>query len=257
MKNSKVENALWAPYAKILQDRAGAKTTAEGDIKLFTRYKAGDKHALNELIKNCLHVVVHYACKYRRNADFEDLMSYGNLGIMLALNKYDPKHKVRFNTYADQWIQAYIVLAVKRHGSVVSRPASKPYSNDDHSLNAPIADSSPILGTEADVTFQDLLLDESVPVDKKLEAHDDASFVRHVLSLLPDRTQNILRDHDMIDDPLSFNELGAGGNKYVKLTQRGRKKVSREMARKSYYAAANQFRVVYKTEKSKFEYEIA
>ena len=74
--------------------------------KLFKRYKKHhDMDARDRLLESCLRFVVTLAKRYSRNIDtLKELVSAGNLGLMHALDRYDPKHGTRFLSYATHWI---------------------------------------------------------------------------------------------------------------------------------------------------------
>jgi RNA polymerase primary sigma factor len=84
--------------------------TPKAERELFNRYrKKDDLAARDKLIHNCLRSVVKIANQYSRNADtIKDLISAGNLGVLHALKRYDPKKKTRFLSYATYWIQLFI-----------------------------------------------------------------------------------------------------------------------------------------------------
>jgi len=81
----------------------------EEERELYFKYRKGDEKAKEAIICNCLRSVVKIARKYTRDPDkVKDLISAGNLGILHALQKYDPTYKTRFLSYATYWIKLYI-----------------------------------------------------------------------------------------------------------------------------------------------------
>src|SRR5207248_7563158 len=80
----------------------------------------GDKDAAEKLIRATLRVVVAIAVSYRRyGLRLGDLISEGNLGLMMALRKFDPERGVRFATYASYWSRAYVLNFVIKSWSMV------------------------------------------------------------------------------------------------------------------------------------------
>src|SRR3954469_4712641 len=78
--------------------------------ELALQYLAGDAEAGNKLITSNLRLVVKLARDYGRlHPSLLDLIQEGNLGLSLALNKYDPNRGVKFSSYAAWWIRAYIL----------------------------------------------------------------------------------------------------------------------------------------------------
>ena len=80
----------------------------------------GDQKAAEKLIRATLRVVVAIACSYKRyGLRLGDLISEGNLGLMMALRKFDPERGVRFATYASYWSRAYVLNHVIKSWSMV------------------------------------------------------------------------------------------------------------------------------------------
>lgn len=91
--------------------------TKEQEAERFYAWKRnGDTRARDELIESCLKMSVAVSRKlcYRVN-DFDDYMSAGNIGIMRALKRFDPKHGVSFRSYAWHWIRSEINLMYLRN----------------------------------------------------------------------------------------------------------------------------------------------
>ncbi len=79
-----------------------------------------DREAARQLVEANLRYVVAIALSYRRyGVRLADLVSEGNVGLMIALKKFDPDRGTRFVTYAAHWIRAYVLDHVIRAWSVV------------------------------------------------------------------------------------------------------------------------------------------
>jgi RNA polymerase sigma-32 factor len=79
-----------------------------------------DGDAARTLVEANLRYVVAIALSYRRyGVRLADLISEGNVGLMVALKKFDPSRGTRFVTYAAHWIRAYILDHVIRGWSIV------------------------------------------------------------------------------------------------------------------------------------------
>src|SRR5215210_5221221 len=101
----------------------GKLLTHQEEIDLSKRAKAGDQKARQRLIEKNLRLVVSVAKKYRGyGLPFEDLIQEGNIGLMKAVEKYDPERGFRFSTYATWWIRQAVQRAVADKGRTIRVP---------------------------------------------------------------------------------------------------------------------------------------
>ena len=97
------------------------------EIELARRYRNdNDLDAAHQLICANLRFVVKVANEYRRYGFRQlDLVQEGNIGLMLAVNKFDPERGIRLISYAVWWIRAYIQNFVMRSWSLVKIGGSR------------------------------------------------------------------------------------------------------------------------------------
>jgi RNA polymerase primary sigma factor len=101
----------------------GDLLTHEEEIDLSKRAKQGDARARQRLIEKNLRLVVSVAKKYRGyGLPFEDLIQEGNIGLMKAVEKFDPDRGFRFSTYATWWIRQAVQRAVADKGRTIRVP---------------------------------------------------------------------------------------------------------------------------------------
>ncbi len=97
--------------------------TPEEEITLANKIKRGDKAARAKMIQSNLRLVINIAKKYSHlGVSMLDLIEEGNMGLMKAVEKFNPKKGYRFSTYAAWWIRQYISRAIANQGKTVRMP---------------------------------------------------------------------------------------------------------------------------------------
>src|SRR5215211_6282010 len=114
---SEVPDLIPSYFARI--DKGNLLTHAE-EIGLSKRAQAGDDRARKKLVEKNLRLVVSVAKRYRgMGLPFGDLIQEGNVGLMKAVEKFDPDRGFRFSTYATWWIRQAVQRAVADKGRTI------------------------------------------------------------------------------------------------------------------------------------------
>ena len=118
--------------------------TKEEEFEICQRIKRGDEESITKLVKHNLRFVIHIAKKYQNlGLTFEDLISFGNLGLYKAVKKFDPDRGFKFITFAIWYVKAEITASLNELSTTVRIPNS---SDEDFSCH----------GLEHDITSNDV-----------------------------------------------------------------------------------------------------
>jgi RNA polymerase primary sigma factor len=99
------------------------RITPDEEKVLGDRIQQGSKEALQKLVEANLRFVVSFAKKYRGcGLSFLDLINEGNIGLIEAAKRFNPKKNVKFITYAVWWVRQAIVHALSDHSGAFRLP---------------------------------------------------------------------------------------------------------------------------------------
>lgn len=102
--------------------------TADEEKSLSRSIKKGDEQARKKMIQSNLRLVINIAKRYMRlGTPFLDLIEEGNIGLMKAVDKFNPNKGFRFSTYAAWWIKQGITRSLSEQGKMIRVPV---YMND-------------------------------------------------------------------------------------------------------------------------------
>jgi RNA polymerase nonessential primary-like sigma factor len=99
--------------------------TREEEVDLTQKVKQGDPEAWQKMVKSNLRLVVNIAKKYvsrHHSITLSDLIEEGNIGMMHALDKFEPDRGFRFSTYATWWIRQHIERAIMNQSRTIRIP---------------------------------------------------------------------------------------------------------------------------------------
>lgn len=215
--------------------------------ELAIKAMQGDKNAKNILIECNLRLVISIAKRYSgRGMAMQDLIQEGNLGLIKAVDKFDPKRGFKLSTYATWWIKQSITRAIADQSRTIRLPVhmvetinrykrisreleqtlghspttqeiavhlNEPESKIDEIekfIQAPISLETPI-GEENDSTLGSFLFDENEksPTDNAINNNLQEN-IKKSLSTLTPREETVIRLRYGIDDhkPKTLEEVG-------------------------------------------------
>ncbi|MGN0903272.1 MAG: RNA polymerase sigma factor RpoD/SigA [Succinivibrio sp.] len=173
--------------------------SSEQENVIGKKARAGDKSAIDLMITSNLRLVVKIAKNYRaRGIPLLDLIEEGNLGLIHAVQKYEPDKGFRFSTYATWWIRQSIEQAIMCQSRLVRLPVhiikeinivlkAKRALQEQNMLNTvSTAEIAKEVGkTQEEVDKLLALLDGSSPLDLNVKSQSDDKDVS-ILDVVPD-----------------------------------------------------------------------
>jgi RNA polymerase sporulation-specific sigma factor len=151
----------------------------EEEEHLLVRLPSGDAAVRAMLIERNLRLVVYIARKFENTGiNIEDLVSIGTIGLIKAVNTFDPSKKIKLATYASRCIENEILMYLRRNNKIRSEVSFDEPLNTDWDGNELLL--SDILGTENDTIYRDI----EDQVDKKI--------LRMALDSLTERERKIM-----------------------------------------------------------------
>jgi RNA polymerase primary sigma factor len=221
--------------------------TPDEEISLSRRIRKGDLQARDEMTRSNLRLVVSIAKNYtRRGLSLLDLIEEGNLGLLRAVEKFDPAQGCRFSTYASWWIRqsikrslisavkpveipAYMVEMInkwRRTAAILECERGRPPVQEEiarrmglsrHKVEvisrAARAFSSPFqaVSEDSEWTLSEMVADEGTrsPADVLLENRRSEAVMK-LLASIDDRAAEILRYRFGLEGhaPLTLKEIG-------------------------------------------------
>ncbi|URN93189.1 MAG: RNA polymerase sporulation sigma factor SigE [Candidatus Pristimantibacillus lignocellulolyticus] len=154
--------------------------TREEEEYLLLKLPSGDGSIRTILIERNLRLVVYIARKFENTGiNIEDLVSIGTIGLIKAVNTFDPEKKIKLATYASRCIENEILMYLRRNSKTRSEVSFDEPLNIDWDGNELLL--SDVLGTENDTIYRNI----EEQVDRKL--------LQKALEKLSDRERIIMQ----------------------------------------------------------------
>lgn len=97
--------------------------TAEEEISLSKKVQKGNEQARKHMIRANLRLVINIAKRYSKlGIPLLDLIEEGNLGLMKAVDRFNPRKGFRFSTYGAWWIRQAITRSISEQGKMIRMP---------------------------------------------------------------------------------------------------------------------------------------
>lgn len=151
----------------------------EEEEHLLKKLPHGDTAVRAMLIERNLRLVVYIARKFENTGiNIEDLVSIGTIGLIKAVNTFDPMKKIKLATYASRCIENEILMFLRRNNKIRTEVSFDEPLNTDWDGNELLL--SDVLGTENDTIYRDI------------EDEVDRKILRTALSHLSERERKIM-----------------------------------------------------------------
>lgn len=156
------------------------KPLSEKDEEKYLKLaREGNKHAKDMLVKHNMRLVAHIVKKYNGAAETDDMLSVGSIGLIKAINTFEPGRGVRLATYTARCIENEILMLIR--------------AGKKHKCNVSLSDP---VGTDKDgneLTLMDLLFEKEDKVFAGVEQSlMQEKFLKAVRSLLTERETVII-----------------------------------------------------------------
>ncbi len=154
--------------------------TREEEEYLLSRLPGGDDAVRAMLIERNLRLVVYIARKFENTGVYiEDLVSIGTIGLIKAVNTFDPQKKIKLATYASRCIENEILMFLRRNNKLKSEVSLDEPLNVDWDGNELLL-SDVLVGTEPDT------------ITRNLENEVDRTLLYDALEKLSERERKIM-----------------------------------------------------------------
>lgn len=156
-----------------------APLSPQEEQELMARLAVGDMAVKSELIEHNLRLVVFIARRFENTGlGLEDLASIGTIGLIKAVNTFNPEKKIKLATYASRCIENEILMTLRRSSKLKSEVSFDEPLNIDWDGNELLL--SDVLGTDGDI------------ICRELEEEADRKVLREAIETLSPREKRIV-----------------------------------------------------------------
>ena len=163
----------------------------EEAVLLHNLFKSGQEGAREQLVRSNMRLVMKIANDYRRfGMDFEDIVSSGTIGLLKAIEMFDPE-KGGFSAYASTWINKYIRMALDSYRGIHTKRYDRMTQEERSSL---VMESLNEKVGDGDTEFADSLVSDEVSPSEAVEKASSIDAVRDAIdNALDSRERFIVR----------------------------------------------------------------
>jgi RNA polymerase sporulation-specific sigma factor len=153
--------------------------SSDEEVFLLSRLQKGDKTVKSVFIERNLRLVVYIARKFENTGvGIEDLVSIGTIGLIKAVNTFDPVKRIKLATYASRCIENEILMYLRRNSKTRAEVSFDEPLNIDWDGNELLL--SDVLGTDNDIIY------------KSVEEEVDKNLLYSAINKLSGREQRIM-----------------------------------------------------------------
>ncbi|MGE5586367.1 MAG: RNA polymerase sporulation sigma factor SigE [Bacillota bacterium] len=196
--------------------------SSDEESALLARLERGDSQVKGELIERNLRLVVYIARKFENTGiGVEDLVSIGTIGLIKAVNTFDPSKRIKLATYASRCIENEILMYLRRTSKSRAEVSFDEPLNVDWDGNELLL--SDVMGTDTDVVY------------KCIEEQVDRSLLDDAMKRLSTREKRIMELRFGLRDGMEKTQkevadlLGISQSYISRLEKRIIRKLRREM----------------------------
>lgn len=192
----------------------------EEEFDLLISAKNGNLNSKNKLVKSNLKYVVQVSKKYQgMEIDLDDLISFGSIGLVIAIDRFDLNNDVKFITFAIYYVRAEIKKSLNDLSRLVRIPSHKTKVDNKYlkSYNLSLSDD------------ENINMCDKIQYDTQIEENSLNIDINRSLNYLPDKQRDVIKMYYGIDynKPKSMDEialeLNISNERVRQLIRRGEK----------------------------------